>query len=460
MNRSTGSLRNRVSGLVATVAILGLVTGTVLWCQITRDAIHEEVEAATRVSEQWLRVTGPLAFTTPARLDMLASVGRLRSNHLEVTDETGVVHYRSPAPTYKAGRDAPAWFTTLLSPEVATREWAEGPLRLKLVPDTSRAVLDAWDNLKIGAGWAVAAIVLLTVFVRRATEHIVAPLARIREALGHSASGHFDRRVETLGNAEFDELAEAYNHMAENLAQTLVRNARLEEDQRFIRALNQRMEDTQRALARELHDEFGQGITAMRAIAGAIAQRSVDNAPLHGSAQAMIAVSSQLQDNVRSILHHLRERAPEAPARLHEALEAHLEQWDACYPAVKLTHRIDPQTPELPEAFRSNVLRLAQEALTNVARHADARHVHVQLVRVDGRIELTVIDDGCGFDPMARTERYGLAGMRERTALWHGRLTVSSPPSGGCTLHVALPIPGTDTPAPKSLIPAKQEFDQ
>ncbi len=460
MSRNSGSLRNRVSGLVATVALLGLAAGTALWCVVTRAAIHEEVEAATRVSEQWLKATGLMAFSVQARLDMVTIVGRLRANHLEVRDEDGQLLYSSPAPTYKAGRDAPAWFAAVIAPTVDTREWQEGPLRLRLIPDTSRSVLDAWDNMWVGAGWAVAAIVLLTVFVRYATHRIVAPLARIREALGHSASGRFDRRVESLGNAEFDELAEAYNHMAENLAQTLVRNARLEEDQRFARALNQRMEDTQRALARELHDEFGQGITAMRAIAGGIAQRTADNASLHGSAQALMAVSSQLQDNVRSILESLRERTPETPDQLDRALNEHLAQWALCYPAVTVSHNIAPLPAHLPEDFRTSVLRLVQEALTNVARHADARRVDVRLEKRDGHIELTVSDDGCGFDPMARTERYGLAGMRERTDMWNGTLTVSSPPSGGCTIQVNLPLPTVSDKKTPAHAPSKLEPGQ
>lgn len=442
MNPASGSLRNRVTALVAAVAITGLVVGMVLWCVITRAAIHEEVEAATRVSEQWLHSTAPLAFTVGARLDMITTVGRLRANHLEVRSDSGELLYSSPEPTYKAGRDAPAWFAAIIAPHVETRRWEEGPLRLKLEPDTSRAVLDAWDNLWVGAGWAVAGIILLSVFVRHATHKIVAPLSRIREALGHSATGRFDRRLTSLGNAEFDELAKAYNHMAENLAQTLVRNARLEEDKRFARALNQRMEDTQKALARELHDEFGQGITAIRAIAGGIAQRTTaENNALHGSAQALLAVSSQLQDNVRGILERLRSEAPEGPNQLDEALDDYVKQWAACYPAMDVVHHVDPMPPDLPEAFRSNVLRLAQEALTNVARHADAERVEVKLARVDDTIALTVCDDGRGFDPMARTERYGLAGMRERSDIWRGTLSVSSPPDGGCTISVILPLP-------------------
>ncbi|QID17485.1 sensor histidine kinase [Nitrogeniibacter mangrovi] len=460
MSRNSGSLRDRVTTLVATVAVLGFIAGTALWCMLTRDAIHEEVEAATKVSEQWLRATGPLAYSTTARLDMISAVGRLRANELEVTDEDGQVLYTSPPPTYKAGRDAPAWFAALIGPKVESRHWEEGPLRLHLIPDTSRAILDAWDNLWIGAGWAVAGIILLSMFVRQATHRIVAPLSRLRAALGHSATGRFDRRVEPMGNAEFDELADAYNHMAENLAQTLVRNARLEEDKRFARALNERMEETQRALARELHDEFGQGITALRAIAGGIVQRSADNAALHGSAQALMAVSSQLQDNVRGILDRLRDRAPETPAQLDRALEDYVTQWAACYPAMKVIHHVDAMPAALPEDFRLSVLRLAQEALTNVARHADARKVELRLEQADGAIELTVSDDGRGFDPMARTERYGLAGMRERTDLWHGTLSVSSPPRGGCTIEVNLPLPNVSKSTPPALPSPKLESDR
>lgn len=442
MSPTSGSLRNRVTALVAAVAVTGLVVGMVLWCVITRAAIHEEVEAATRVSEQWLISTVPLTYSVGARLDMITTVGRLRANHLEVRDEGNRLIYSSPPSTYKVGRDAPEWFAALISPEFETRHWVEGPMRFKLVPDPSRAVLDAWDNLWVGAGWAVAGIILLSVFVRHATHRIVAPLSRIREALGHSATGQFDRRLDSLGNAEFDELAKAYNHMAENLAQTLVRNARLEEDKRFARALNQRMEDTQKALARELHDEFGQGITAIRAIAGGIAQRTTaENNALHGSAQALLAVSGQLQDNVRGILERLRSEAPEPSAQLDEALDDYVKQWASCYPAVDVVHHVAPMPDDLPEEFRSNVLRLAQEALTNVARHADAERVEVKLERDDKAIELTVTDDGHGFDPMARTERYGLAGMRERSEIWRGRLSVSSPPEGGCTISVILPLP-------------------
>lgn len=435
------TLRDRVSMLATAVAAACLVAGALLWGMTTREAIHEEVEAAAHVAEQWLTVTRAEHADAAGRLAMLSAVGRLRANQLEVFDDDGTLRYRSPEPTYKAGREAPAWFAALLAPRFKAREWSEGNLTLRLQPDTSRAVLDAWDAMVFGAGWAIAGLILLAVAVRHATARIVAPLAVIAETLRATADGRFDQRIRPLGSAEFNRLAGAYNHMAAHLEQTLARNARLEEDQAFVRAVNQRLEDERRAIARELHDEFAQSITAMRAIAGAIAQRSADNAALHGSAQALIAMTCQVQDNVRGTLAQLRSNTPDQRGRLDEAIAEYATKWARCYPALCVTQAIERLPAALPEAFCLTVLRLLQEALTNVARHAGAHRVHITLRRRAEHIELVVGDDGRGFDTQAHTERYGLQGMRERVALWNGHWRAHCPATGGCTITVDLPLP-------------------
>lgn len=444
------SLRDRVCRLATTVAAACLLAGALVWGLATRDAIHEEVEAATRVAEQWITATRDARAGDDARLDMLASVGRLRANRLEVLDADGTLRYRSPDATYKAGREAPAWFAALLAPQFPARQWAEGNLVIRLQPETSRSVLDAWDAVLFGAGWAVAGLILLALAVRRATARIVAPLSELTGALRHTASGQFDQRIGSLGSVEFNRLAGAYNQMAERLEHTLTRNAGLEADRAFERALNQRLEEERRAIARDLHDEFAQGITAMRAIAGAIILRSTDNAALHGSAQALMAMSSQVQDNVRAILRQLRRNTPKERGRLDEAIAGYATQWSRCYPALRVTQSIDALPDALPEAFCRTTQRLLQEALTNVARHAGAQQVDISLRRRGQRIELCVRDDGRGFEPQAESDRYGLQGMRERVALWNGHWRVHCPDEGGCSITVNLPLPNQSTAAQPS----------
>lgn len=446
-------LRDRISLLVTAVALAAVLLGGLWWGKTTRESIHEEVEAAARISQQWLTV-----MTREAVIDQdshllitrLEAVGRLRANVVEVFDAEGRLLYRSPESPYKAGRSAPAWFAALVEPDFPPRPIPAGDLQLRLKPDASRAVLDAWDTLVQIAGWALAAVVLLGLAIRQAITRALAPLDRLEEALAHTADGRFDTRLAQHGVAELDRLAERYNHMAEQLDRTLVHNARLEQDQAFIRAVNDRLEEERRGIARELHDEFGQGITAVRAIAGAIAQRSGEQPGLHGSAQAILAMTGQMQDGVRAILERLRRGQAPAAGQLDEALAAYCEHWAGCYPDIALRHSLAPIGAALDEDYCLTLLRLLQESLTNVARHAHATEVEVSLAQEDRELILTVRDDGRGFDPSRPTDRLGLAGMRERVAERGGSLEFEQPESGGTRVRARLPLPGAQ-PAAKPL---------
>jgi two-component system, NarL family, sensor histidine kinase UhpB len=443
--------------LVSAVALVAALLGGLWWGKATRESIHEEVEAAARVSQQWLTMLTREAVInqdTHLLITRLEAVGRLRANVVEVFDAEGRLLYRSPESAYKVGRSAPAWFAGLVEPKFEPRSISAGELSLRLKPDASRAVLDAWDTLVELAGWALAVVVLLGLAIRHAIARALAPLAKLEEALAHTANGRFDTRLAHHGVAELDGLAERYNHMAEQLERTLVHNARLEQDQAFIRAVNVRLEEERRGIARELHDEFGQGITAVRAIAGAIAQRSAEQPGLHGSAQAILAMTSQMQDGVRAILERLRRGQAPAAGQLDQALAAYCEHWAGCYPDVSLRHSLAPVSETLDEDYCLTLLRILQESLTNVARHAHARHVEVSLAQEGWEVVLTVTDDGRGFDPTRPTDRLGLAGMRERVAELRGSLEFERPDGGGTRVHARLPLPGpgsAEAPTPPLL---------
>jgi two-component system sensor histidine kinase UhpB len=456
-------LHDRVSLLVTLLAAGLLLLSGGWWAVTTRDAIHEEVEAAAKVTEQWLGVLikeTRNGTDTEVLVDRLARVGRVRANVLEAWGHDGTLRYRSPGSTYKAGRDAPAWFAHLLTPGFEERELLAPGLRIRLRPDPSRAVLDAWDQMFQFAGWALAGLAALAFAVRRAIDRALAPLTGLERALERTADGEFDIRLPAGGSAELDRLATRYNHMAARLEQSLVRNARLEEDQAFIRAVNARLEDERRTLARELHDEFGQGITAVRAIAGAIAQRSAGQPGLHGSAQAILAMTSQMQDGVRGILNRLRRHEGQPIDRLDAALAEYCRHWAGCYPDLTLEQHLDPVGEPLAEAFCLTLLRLLQESLTNVARHAHARRVEVWLSSDARGLQLCVSDDGRGFDADQPTERYGLAGMRERVAEHGGQMRIETPAAGGTRILIALPWPAAsaaEQDQPRPGLPARGE---
>ena len=118
---------------------------------------------------------------------------------------------------------------------------------------------------------------------------------------------------------------------------------------------------------------------------------------------------------------------------------------DAFAKQSKVSVQVDAQIDHRPAPeVETIVYRITQEALNNVAKHANAEHVWIQLTAAEHAVDLTIRDDGVGFDP-AQADRllsdghFGLAGMRERVELGGGRLELDSQPGRGTTIHVALP---------------------
>ena len=336
---------------------------------------------------------------------------------------------------------------------LGARRLDAGALEVVLTPDTSRAVLDAWDHLVAALGWACALLLALWLATRLAIRRALAPLQQIHAALEHGASGRFDQRLPQYATRELALLARSYNRLADSLDESRATNARLEADQNLARTIQARLEQERRAIARELHDELGQSITAVRSIAGAILQRSAEQPGIHGSAQAILAMTGHMQDGVHAILQRLRRDAPAAHERIEDTLQAYCALWASHHEGIELRCAIEPLGDARDEPLDDGVglalLRVLQESLTNVARHAHARTVEVRIgLRREGvdrngqaEIEVEVRDDGRGLGAQPTPGRHGLAGMRERLAELHGRLELLSPPDGGLCVRARLPQP-------------------
>lgn len=452
--RRPASLHARLSLVLTALLAAALLAGAALWIRETRNAIHEEISAASRVAEQWLTVLVRETRRDPATgnarlMSSLQEIGRIRAHVLEVNAPGGEPLYVSPEATYKAGRSAPQWFAAQLTPPLPVRHFDAGTLHLTLRPDASRSVLDAWDDLAGLSGWGVAILLLAWLVSHGALNRALRPLRAIDAAFARGADGHFDRRLPALGTPELDRLAHSYNRLAERLDHTLADKHKLEEQQRFAHAVQERLENERRAIARELHDELAQGITAVRAIAGAIQQRSTEQPGIHSSAQAIVAMTGQMQDGVRAILHRLRPPTL-GGGNLDQSVRDWCAQWSALYPQIELECHIDAQQVEVSEAIQLTVQRLLQESLTNVVRHAGASRVEIDLRCAAHGIELQVTDNGRGlaadaFEPSDRRPRYGLTGMHERALALGGELRFETAPDGGLSVYAHLPL----TPPPE-----------
>jgi two-component system, NarL family, sensor histidine kinase FusK len=212
------------------------------------------------------------------------------------------------------------------------------------------------------------------------------------------------------------------------------------------RDLSQRLivvqESERQTLARELHDEFGQNCAAIRAEASYIlhAEKN-DHAVIASSAQRIADTAENLFAMVRGMLVRLRPPTLDGLG-LEPALQELCENWEehtgiACgfFPR-ELAAQPDASTAVA-------VFRLTQEALTNVARHANASQVNIELhPSADGRrLELNIEDDGKGIpDPDRLPQGFGLVGMRERVAALAGEIDFSNLPGRGLGIRVTLPL--------------------
>jgi PAS domain S-box-containing protein len=196
-------------------------------------------------------------------------------------------------------------------------------------------------------------------------------------------------------------------------------------------------EDERRRIAREMHDQFGEQLTALGHRIGALTHAAGDRPDLREKIDALQAVAQQLDRDVDYLVWELRPTALD-DLGLQAALSNYIRNWSAragiaaeLHASGLLDDRVGPDT-------ETTLYRIAQEALTNVAKHSGATHVALILERTADHVLLIVEDDGTGFDPGAATHGFGLLGMQERASLVGASLEIESAPGQGTTILVRM----------------------
>jgi signal transduction histidine kinase len=204
-------------------------------------------------------------------------------------------------------------------------------------------------------------------------------------------------------------------------------------------------ESTLRYISRELHDEFGQILTAMGSMLGRAGKHAPEGSSLRSELEEVREIAQSTLDKVRSLSQALH------PVMLDEAgLETTLDWY---LPVVERQSGIDISyeksgTPFPREGNAAiHVYRVLQEALNNVSRHSGAKQAWVRLRFLPQKLELEVEDHGQGFVAQAAKQGIGLVAMRERAELLSGKIVFSSPGSGGTLVHLEIPREKTEAHA-------------
>ncbi|MDP1653584.1 MAG: DUF3365 domain-containing protein [Rhodocyclaceae bacterium] len=217
--------------------------------------------------------------------------------------------------------------------------------------------------------------------------------------------------------------------------------ARLRELAAFLQTVR---EEERTRIARELHDELGQALTALRFDLGWLRGKcgTIDK-PDNLGTPAAERVTAALNVVEQSIIALRRISEDLRPAMLDSlglaaAIEHHTAQFTQ-RTGIPCRVSMNREEFDLAGNLATTVFRIVQEALTNVARHAGATEVVVDIAEEDGGIRLSVADNGCGFDVANRTTRFGLLGMRERVKILGGSLDIDSDPERGTRITGWLP---------------------
>jgi two-component system, NarL family, sensor histidine kinase UhpB len=221
----------------------------------------------------------------------------------------------------------------------------------------------------------------------------------------------------------------------------------LSENRRLAQQYVQVQESERRALARDLHDELGQYLNAIKLDAVGLRERVKADQAARESAAQMIGNIDLVQGAVIGLIRQLR------PAGLDEfglagALEHCVNEWRRRLPQTVLNLAIDPDLDDLDEVHRLTVYRLVQEALTNVARHSQASRVDISVSAEAGAppagrsIMARIADNGRGSKEDGSSPGLGLVGMRERVEALGGTLDLSRPPQAGFVVLARIPAQG------------------
>ncbi|MGA7537586.1 MAG: ATP-binding protein [Steroidobacteraceae bacterium] len=376
-------LRTRLHLVVTGLTVIWVIVLVASEVQLTRSRVREDILSANQVAIQLLgRLVNvyELIGGTAAVNDFLTHLGHVRSNDIVLTHPGGPVLYHSPPATYKAGRYAPAWFAHLVAPSIP-RYVFPLPSGLELIVRAapSRGILDGWDAIR--RLLAIAAVMLLIVngLAFWIVERTVAPVV-----------------------------------------------------------IEQRLEEERRLIAHELHDEFGQSVTAIRSLAQAIVAQS-DQPPTQEAARLISEEAARLYDAMHGLIPRL---APAALGTLSlaEALEGLVRDLQRRNPAVTLSLRHELAFDPGPSISLA-AYRVVQEGLSNALRHAHASRVDVELRADPHSVLVTVADDGGGLpERWSQPGHFGLRGLRERVGHLGGTLTLRSGQHRGTLLAAEIPL--------------------
>jgi two-component system, NarL family, sensor histidine kinase UhpB len=439
----TLSLRTRLNLLVAAVLLIGLAANIARLVLEAGPRVQAEDQNVIRLAGEFTQaLLSGLNEDGVDEADLRvarALEGLQRLRHVRVSREGGKLP-SEPSETQitrsEGERRPPAWFVALIKPEPTT-------IRIPLVShgndlgslvigsEPTDEISEIWDGivtqLVVGACIALVLFLITAAVVSRA----LGPLNSLAGAMTRVEAGDYSTRVAPAGPPELAAICGRLNHLVDVLGSAM-------EDRRQLAGRLVSLQDSERKeVARELHDEFGPYLFALRAhlasLEAAVGGGYADAELLLRRCRAMTEQLGALQQVNRQILERLRPVGL-AELGLGEALNGLIGMWQQTHPDVSVELSVSPLLGALDETTELTIYRVVQEALTNTFRHAGASSVGISIATLKSNagqpaIRVEVRDNGSGLPTDYKTG-LGTIGMRERVTALGGSVSMNSTPEG------------------------------
>ncbi|WP_445369497.1 sensor histidine kinase [Methylomonas sp. BW4-1] len=307
---------------------------------------------------------------------------------------------------------------------------------LTITPSAELEIAEAWDKMVSLMTLSSVTVFAVCLLVYWSISRVLKPAKTIVAGVKEMESGRIDCRLPAFELNEWQRIAAAINQLANSQQQLL------NERQKLVLKLINIQEDERRYLVRELHDEFGQCLAAINAVAASIKQTALQHCPaLVAETDHISRITTHMLENVHGLLGRLR------PAEFEElglavSLNTLVAGWNArSGDKTRFQLDISGDCSSLAEVPAMTLFRITQECLTNIAKHATASNVSISLIVSLEYAILTVTDNGVAKTlPFSDATGIGLFGIRERVTALQGRLQLAIANPHGLIVKVCLPM--------------------
>ena len=448
------SLRFRLNLFISLLFALIFIGGSVYVINSARKSVVDEMEASSRLTLHLINIAlissgGDDQIDRERRVvDQIAKLESTRHLHIMLIRGDGPYqprHRISTGKAYPMTIEAPQWFVNLVQPPPMEfiHELDEPGVTTEILirANPSDEITEVWNETRSTLILMIMFAVLANLIVYFTLGRGLAPIEIILKGLEGIERGDYKLRLPQFGVRELRRISEKFNLMAEVLERSRQENRFLTQRSLAIQ------ENERRNLAHELHDELGQAITAIKAVAVSIEQQlsTRESASIREAANTIIRVSNRMYDVARNMMRRLRPPALDELG-LVTALQDMIDDWNTSHQDVFCYFNFEGDAVLLDEECKISLYRIVQESLTNIVKHAGATTVRINLeIRAGttaqpGHVILNIEDDGAGFVPDQTRTGLGLLGMRGRVEALNGTCTINAGPGRGVRITVTIPM--------------------